>query len=140
MINKLLRLLIAALRRWTARLLALATSRLRVLLISGISVVAALSLGLLYHALSGNDERSAQAMRLLVAYDQNWLIALAFFSAAAAGYTYWALQVVAEDSPDELRRRREFFSEIAFLGAVGWVIIALLLWNVGLLFERASVS
>jgi hypothetical protein len=140
MIDKVLQLLIAALRRWTARLLALTTSRLRVLLISGISVVGALSLGLLYHALSGNDQRSAQTMRLLAAYDKNWLIALAFFSAAAAGYTYWALQVVAEDSPDNLRRRLEFFSEIAFLGAVGWVIIALLLWNFGLLFEVPSVS
>ena len=130
MIAILLRRLISALiRNWH-----------RVLLTLGIGIVGVLALGLLYHALSGNGEGQQQTMRLLAAYDKNWLIGLAFFSAIATGYTYWALQLIAEDSPDELRRRLELCSEIAFLGAVGWVIVGLLLWNLGLLVGVPSVS
>src|SRR5687768_8988488 len=79
MITNVVRLLIGALRRWTARLLALTTSRLNVLLIGGMVVVGVLALGLVYHALSGNGQGQEQTMRLLTAYDKNWLIALAFF-------------------------------------------------------------
>jgi hypothetical protein len=68
------------------------------------------------------------------------MIGLAFFSAVAAGYTYWALQVIAEDSPQTVRRRLESCSELAFVGAVGWIIIALLLWNFGLFFSVSDVS
>jgi hypothetical protein len=140
MINRMLRLLGGAPKRWAKRLLALASSRLRALLIGSIVVVGMLLLALIYQGLAGSGYGSEQTTRLFSAYHKNWLIGLAFFSAAAAGYTYWALQVIAEDSPEQLRRRLESVSEVAFLGAVGWVIIALLLWNVGLLRAISGMS
>jgi hypothetical protein len=140
MLKVLLQLLKGTLTRWAKRLHALATSRIRALLIGGIGVVSALILGLVYHTLFGPGAETAKTTQLLSAYHKNWLIALAFFGAAAAGYTYWALQVIAEDSPAELRRRIEFASALAFLGAVGWAIMALLLWNVGLLLGTPGLS
>ena len=58
---------------------------------------------------------------------------LLFFGAITSGYIYWCLQFLANATPERLRRRYAWLTNLVFVTTVGTALVALLLWNANVL-------
>ena len=115
------------------RIRAFASRHQRLLLNLGIAAVGLFGLALLRQALTVDAVGVAQTAPLLSAYHKNGLIGLLFFGAIASGYIYWCLQFLANATPERLRRRYAWLTNLVFVTTVGTALVALLLWNANVL-------